>query len=153
MTLGQQILWGSGFLGLCLILNVIFLALFTQWVGVILGCVRRLSILVQISAVLLATLAVIVFAITVQVWIWAFVWITYEVLTDWNSAVYFSLVTFTSLGYGDIVLGPQVRVFAAFASVTGLLAFGFNTAYLVALMARLFQDGKLVRVLSQQRRE
>ncbi|GAA6192614.1 hypothetical protein NBRC116597_25350 [Phaeobacter sp. NW0010-22] len=65
-------------------------------------------------------------------------------MPDWNSALYFSLVTYTSLGYGDIVLGPGLRIFGAFASVAGLLAFGLSTAYMVALMTRLF-EGKLPR--------
>jgi hypothetical protein len=76
---------------------------------------------------------------TVQVWIWAVVWVLGDVLPDWNSALYFSLVTFTTLGYGDIVLGEGLRIFGAFAAVTGLLAFGLSTAFLVALMTRVFQ--------------
>ena len=63
-------------------------------------------------------------------------------LPDWNTALYFSLVTYTTLGYGDIVLGPDLRIFGAFASVAGLLAFGLSTAYLVALMTQIF-EGKL----------
>lgn len=63
-----------------------------------------------------------------------------DVLPDWNSALYFSLVTFTTLGYGDIVLGEGLRIFGAFASVTGLLAFGLSTAFMVALMTRVFQE-------------
>ena len=55
-------------------------------------------------------------------------------------ALYFSLVTFTTLGYGDIVLGEGLRIFGAFASVTGLLAFGLSTAFLVALMTRMFEE-------------
>ena len=62
-----------------------------------------------------------------------------EVLQDWNSAVYFSLVSYTSLGYGDVVLGPGARIFGAFSSVTGLLSFGLSTAFLVALMTRLLK--------------
>jgi len=37
-----------------------------------------------------------------------------------------------------------LRIFAAFAAVAGLLAFGLSTAYLVALMSRVF-EGRLPR--------
>ena len=137
MTLTQQILWGSGFLGLCLILHTFLLALCTGWLADAALRMKNFPTVVRVSGLILLALWVIVFAHTAQVWIWAWVWIRYDVLSGWNEAIYFSLVTYTSLGYGDIVLGPGFRVFAAFASVTGLLGFGLSTALLVSLMSRL----------------
>ncbi|MBV1894982.1 MAG: potassium channel family protein [Rhodobacteraceae bacterium] len=137
MTLPQQIMWGSLFLGLCLIIHTLVLAFCTDWVGKLAGKIENWRFGPRIVALMLISLAVIVFAHTAQVWIWAAVYIHYGALADWNDAIYFSLVTYTSLGYGDIVLGPGLRIFAAFASVTGLLGFGLSTAYLVALFGRL----------------
>ncbi len=54
-------------------------------------------------------------------------------------AVYFSLVTFTTLGYGDITLGEDWRILSALCAANGLLLFGFSTAFLVELMRRLQQ--------------
>lgn len=138
MTLLQQILWGSLFLGICLILHIALLSWCAQVLARLAPRLERWKIGLQLMMMVSVTLAIIVFAHTFQVWIWAFVWIGYDILLDWNSAVYFSLVTYTSLGYGDIVLSPAVRVFGAFASVTGLLSFGLSTAFLVALMTRMF---------------
>jgi hypothetical protein len=137
VTLPQQIMWGSLFLGLCLILHTLFLALCIGWLAKLADRLENRNHMVRNLVLVLMALWVIVFAHTVQVWIWAAVWINYEVLSDWNEAIYFSMVTYTSLGYGDIVLGPGVRVFATFASVTGLLGFGLSTALLVALLNRL----------------
>ena len=61
-------------------------------------------------------------------------------LPDLADAIYFSLVTYTTLGYGDIVVGSGFRVFAAMAAVTGLLNFGISTAFLVGLIGRLMAD-------------
>jgi hypothetical protein len=57
--------------------------------------------------------------------------------SDLATALYFSLVTYTTLGYGDFVLGPDIRIFASFAAVTGLLTFGLSTAFLVGLIGRI----------------
>ena len=76
---------------------------------------------------------------TVQVWLWAWALVGVGTLRDWNSAIYFSLVSYTSLGYGDVILGPGARIFGAFSSVTGLLFFGISTAFLVALMGRVMR--------------
>lgn len=88
---------------------------------------------------LLITLGIMVTALTLQVWIWASVYYHFDILRDWNAAIYFSMVTFTSLGYGDIVLGPEVRIFATFGSVTGLLSFGLSAAFLVSVTSGVFK--------------
>ncbi len=83
-------------------------------------------------------LSYIIFAHTLQVWIWSSGFVLAKALPDWNTAIYFSLVTYTTLGYGDVVLGPGLRIFAAFASVTGLLGFGLSTAFLVGAAGKVF---------------
>ena len=140
MTLSQQIIWGSVYLGICFLFEIMLLT----WCTLVL---RRMIDKWVLKGKVLATagpicitLVFIIFIHTVQVWIWAIVWVLGDVLPDWNSALYFSLVTFTTLGYGDIVLGEGLRIFAAFASVTGLLAFGLSTAFMVAVMTRVFQE-------------
>lgn len=140
MTLYQQVLWGSFYLGVCLILQIGFLALAEYALSNVHPKLKNAGRFRHVMTIYLLALVFIVASHTVQMWIWALIYVLNGVLPDWNSALYFSLVTYTSLGYGDIVLGPGLRVFAGFASITGLLGFGISTAYLVALMSRLPPD-------------
>ncbi|NOD91408.1 two pore domain potassium channel family protein [Ruegeria sp. HKCCD4884] len=140
MTLLHQIMWGSTFLGLCFLVEIILLTWCTL---VLLKLEPKLTVQSNFMAVAIpiaVALAFIVATHTIQVWLWAIVWVLLDVLPTWNSAIYFSLVTFTTLGYGDIVLGEALRIFGSFASVAGLLTFGLSTAYMVALMTRVFND-------------
>jgi hypothetical protein len=137
MTLYQQILWGSMFLGLCLIMQLMFLAFAEIAMERVSGRLRGKSRLQHVIVAFVLALVFIVTSHTAQVWTWAAVYVVFDVLPEWNSAIYFSLVTYTSLGYGDIVLAPAVRIFAGFAAVTGMLGFGISTAYLVSLMNSL----------------
>jgi len=138
MTLTQQLLWGSLYLGVCLTLQIVFMVGGAAYLNRISERLNSVHKTLHNSALLSVALVLIVVSHTIQVWLWASVFVLNDVLADWNSAIYFSLVTYTALGYGDIVLGPGLRIFAAFASVTGLLAFGISTAFLVALMGRIF---------------
>ncbi|WP_420587045.1 ion channel [Ruegeria sp.] len=140
MTLTEQIIWGSIYLGICFLIEIIFLTWCTQMVRQMSLRLENSKKFVSIAAPICIALGFIVAIHTFQVWLWAIVWVLGDVLPDWNSALYFSLVTFTTLGYGDIVLGEQLRIFAAFASVTGLLAFGLSTAFMVALMTQVFKE-------------
>ncbi len=144
MGLGHQILWGTLFLGICFVIEILLLALCTQWLRMLGIRWRRDSALWRNTGLIAMSLGLIVFAHTIQVWIWALVWVGFEILPDWNEAIYFSLVTYSTVGYGDVVLGPEVRIFGAFASITGILAIGLSTAFLVALMSRLF-EGRMIR--------
>ncbi|WP_170769812.1 ion channel [Ruegeria lacuscaerulensis] len=140
MTLPEQIVWGSLYLGICFLIEIVLLTWCTQVIRVLSLRLEQSKRFFTIAAPLCTALAFIVLIHTFQVWLWAVVWVLGETLPEWNEALYFSLVTFTTLGYGDIVLGEGLRIFGAFASVTGLLAFGLSTAFMVALMTRVFQE-------------
>lgn len=140
MTLPHQIFWGSTFLGLCFLVEILLLTWCTVAIMRIEPKLQKKGLFLATAIPIAVALGFIVATHTIQVWIWAIVWVLLDVLPDWNSAIYFSLVTFTTLGYGDIVLGEGLRIFGSFASVAGLLAFGLSTAYMVALMTRVFQE-------------
>ena len=71
-----------------------------------------------------------------QVWIWALALLLLGAFQTIELSVYFALASFTTLGYGDITLGEDIRVFGAFSAVTGMLTFGVSTAFLVGLIGR-----------------
>ena len=49
-------------------------------------------------------------------------------LRNLESAFYFSMVTFTSVGYGDLVLAGSWRVLSAIQAANGVIIFGWTTA-------------------------
>jgi hypothetical protein len=72
----------------------------------------------------------------VQVAFWAGFLVVFGALKTYDDAFYFSLVTFATLGYGDIVLGPGYRVFGAFGATCGSLMLGWSTALIFAAISR-----------------
>lgn len=57
---------------------------------------------------------------------------------NFEEAVYFSTVTFTTLGYGDIVIDGRWRMLSACQAMTGLLVFGWSTALLFSVVERVW---------------
>ena len=55
--------------------------------------------------------------------------------------MYFSVVTTTTLGYGDFTLSDRWRVLASFQAIGGLILFGASTAFLFEIIRRLFPAG------------
>lgn len=136
MTLFAQILLGSILLGACSLIHISLIAVAVRCLkyvgeGFRNGWASHWIVLAS------AGFATVVLAHTIQVWIWAFAFVFLGALPDISEAIYFSLVTYTTLGYGDVTLTQDFRIFAAMAAVTGLLNFGLSTAFLVALVTRL----------------
>ena len=69
-------------------------------------------------------------------WAGCYVWV--GALPAFEPALYFSLVTFTTLGYGDVTLPEQWRMLGAFQAANGILMFGWTTAVIVAVAQRVF---------------
>jgi hypothetical protein len=72
-----------------------------------------------------------------EIWTWAAAYLWIGALPDLETALYFSATTFSTLGYGDVVLEDRWRLFSSLEGVSGLLLIGWSTAYLVAAATRL----------------
>ena len=70
--------------------------------------------------------------------IWALVYVDQQAIADLSTALYFSMVTFTTLGYGDIVLENEWRLVASFQASVGLIMFGWTTALVVNVVDDVF---------------
>ena len=55
-------------------------------------------------------------------------------------AVYFSFVTFTTLGYGDITLSEGWRLLSGIQALNGILLVGWSTALIFAVVQRSWQS-------------
>lgn len=73
---------------------------------------------------------------TVSVWSWAFSYWGLGIFATLEEAVYFSLVSFTTLGFGDVLLPQEWRLLSGMEAVNGLLMFGLLTAVLVEVLRR-----------------
>jgi hypothetical protein len=88
---------------------------------------HRPKLLVVVLVVALWALTV----VTLGVWIWAGFYRMLGVFPTMESAVYFSLVSYTTLGYGDVILPLKWRILGGMTGASGFLNFGLMTAMLV----------------------
>jgi len=79
----------------------------------------------------------IMLAHTLEVWIWAMVLMATGAVQGLEPSVYFSLVSFTTLGFGDITLDEDWRLLSALVGANGFLLFGWSTAFMVELIRRV----------------
>ena len=76
--------------------------------------------------------------IILDITLWATFYHVQTALPNFEEALYFSTVTFTTVGYGDVVLGSDWRQLATFEAINGWVIFGWATALIVAVIQRLY---------------
>ena len=141
MTALQQILLGTGLLAFSAVVHVSVIAISIPFFARLSSYMpsdkmpRLRSVIFLLFAV-----AILVVAHTIQVWSWAASFLLMTGLPNLSTSFYFATVTYTTLGYGDIVLGPDARIVATFCAITGLLTFGISTAFLIGVLNLILPD-------------
>jgi hypothetical protein len=77
-----------------------------------------------------------------EVMAWALTYLVLNAIQGVEQAVYFSMVTFTTLGYGDITLNESWRLLGSFQAANGIIMFGWTTAIVVAAVQQIYFSHK-----------
>jgi voltage-gated potassium channel Kch len=99
---------------------------------------QRHPFLKRPNAVVVAWVAFLLVPIALDVVLWACLYRLRNALPSFEEALYFSTVTFTTVGYGDIVLDRESRLLATFEAANGWIIFGWATALMMIVIQRLF---------------
>ncbi|MBX7459095.1 two pore domain potassium channel family protein [Qipengyuania sp. 1NDH17] len=72
-----------------------------------------------------------------EIWLYAVLYHLGGAFPDLHTAVYFSTITYGTIGYDDEGLVRAWQLVAAIEGINGILLLGWSTAFFVALIARL----------------
>jgi len=73
-----------------------------------------------------------------EICVWALFYRWQHCLPDAESAFYFSGVTYTTLGYGDVVLPPEWRLLAPLEAMAGILMCGLSAGLFFATVTAIY---------------
>ncbi len=97
-----------------------------------------------VKAVLLSGLTIWLFlAIVIEAGLWAMLYLFNPLITalpNLETAFYFSMVTFTTLGFGDVVLTGQWRTLASIQAANGVIIFGWTTALIFYFIQHIYME-------------
>src|SRR5690349_16186179 len=74
----------------------------------------------------------------IEIAVWALFFWWEECMPDVESSFYFSGVTYATLGYGDLLLPEEWRMFGPLEALTGTLMCGLSIAFFFAVLSRKF---------------
>jgi voltage-gated potassium channel Kch len=73
-----------------------------------------------------------------EISVWALAFVFERALPNLETALYFSAVTYTTTGYGDVVLPQGWRLDGGVEALTGILMCGWSTGFFFAIVNRLY---------------
>ena len=88
---------------------------------------------------LIATAAWAIVLHLLQIAVWASFYAQEHGMPDLPTALYFSAVTYTTTGYGDLVLPPEWRLVGGVEALTGILMCGLSTGFFFAVLLKTFE--------------
>ena len=138
MTFASQLGTAVVLVTLTLWLQCLGLAVLIHWVRAsIERGVARLSTLH--GAILMIRFSILVIVLHfVQIFFWS-VFYRWHCLSSWESSFYFSATSYSTVGYGDIVLPRVWRLLGPVESVTGVLMCGISISFLFVVATKLVE--------------
>lgn len=93
--------------------------------------------------ILIFTVIAVFCALIVDIWVWSAFFLFVGAVGDFETALYFTTVCFSTVGFGDVVLDKDWRLLSSIVSANGMLLFGWSTAFIYEVMSKLYAGGNI----------
>jgi len=122
-------------MALCVMVHAMGMTALLRWISHVVG---RIGGRFWFSTwMLVRTAGLIILLHLVEIAVWAFFYAWDHGMPDLPSAFYFSAVTYTTTGYGDLVLPNEWRLVGGVEALTGILMCGWSAAFFFAVVSRM----------------
>ena len=103
--------------------------------------VERMEHLDPLSTRGAAFTLLIVFAIFalhgIEIWLFALMYVAVGAIPGIEDALYFSTISYSTVGYGDTLVSPEWRLLGPFESILGIILLGWSTAFFFRVLSRI----------------
>ena len=130
----RPIILGFLMMALCVAIQCLVVAILLR---VLLGVKKRRRLRPNLIGTTVALIAVMLILMTGnlgQIALWAALFLARGEFHDFSSAFYHSVVNFSTLGYGDLVMSEKSRLLGALEAANGVLMSGLTTSVVFVVL-------------------
>ena len=135
----SQLILASALVALCVIIHITGMASLTTLLLRRRSHIQKNPRLLKSSLLLIVTFGIIILLHLAETIIWAGFYYSRNLFQSFETSLYFSLKTYTTVGYGDILLPERWRLLGGIEGLSGVLLCGVSTAFIFAILNALFQ--------------
>ena len=142
-TFNEQIATGAGLIALSVIIHCVGLftlrrLILSEGSGVPVSRWTPLSFKGGLFTVL--TVFALILLHMIEIWLYAFFYDFVRALPSFREALYFSTISYATIGYSDEAIAREWRMVAALEGILGVILLGWSTAFFVRVLGRLEGD-------------
>jgi len=143
--LSSQIFIGSAMIALTVVIHTAGIIGLVVWFKAHFSRFMENLSVAPMTGILVIVIVAIFLVHTVEIWLWAVLYTWLGEFAEFERALYFSTVTFTSLGYGDITLQERWQLLSSFEAANGIILFGVSTAFVFVAIRKLFEITEIIK--------
>jgi hypothetical protein len=128
-----------GIVAICVVIHTAGLVALVEWLLSRRARLEGKSGMAHYTLLLIWVFAVIILLHLMETAVWAACYQWWSLFPDYETSFYFSLGSYTTIGYGDVVLPQKWRLLGGIEGVSGVLLCGLSTAFIFAIVNALFQ--------------
>jgi hypothetical protein len=133
----EQILISAPLMALCVVVHAVGVTAAIRWLRQrrrLFGGFRSLC------GLFIGVAAGMILCHLIEICLWAFLYKSLNCMPNLADAIYFSAVTYTTTGYGDLLLPEGRRLIGAVEALTGILMCGWSTGFFFAAVTRVYNE-------------
>lgn len=126
-------------LGVCLVIHIAGLVFLGQRLVLRREKIQNRGRFLYTSQLLITIFSIIVLLHVIEACLWAAFFRLYGLFPDFETSLYFSLKSYSTVGYGDVLLPHDWRLLGPVEAITGVLLCGLSGAFLFAIVSAIFK--------------
>lgn len=123
----------------CLIVHVVGIMVMAEWLLERRDYFERNATKRHFAVLIIILFSGVVFLHLVQTALWALFYYVQGLFNDFETALYFSMVSFATIGYGDVLLPSKWRLLGVIEGFAGVILVGISTAFIFAVVNAILQ--------------
>jgi len=135
----KELLVAFGIVAVCLLLHVATIVSLADWMLDHHEKRKEQMGTLGYAILLIAAFSVIIILHMVEIGLWGVLYYVRSLFPDFETSLYFSITSYTTIGFGDVLLPPAWRLLGGIEGVTGVLLCGLSTAFVFAIVNAMVQ--------------
>jgi len=135
----KELLVAFAIVAVCLLLHVVTIVFLADWILDQRDKRKKQMGMLGYIIILIVSSSVIIILHMVEIVIWAALYFGRSLFPNFETSLYFSITSYTTIGFGDVLLPPAWRMLGGIEAVNGVLLCGLSTAFVFAIVNAMVQ--------------
>jgi len=135
----KELVIAFAIMGLCLVIHIAGVVFLGEQLVRRREKIERKASFTYTSLLLMTVFSLIILLHVAEACIWAVLYYARGLFKDFETALYFSMKSYSTVGYGDVLLPHEWRLLGTVEAIAGVLLCGLSAAFLFAIVSAIFR--------------